>query len=247
MVKELWYRHLIKTGTWRVVAFTALAIITYMVTGSIALATSIALVDWIVKTILYFIHELVWSKLNVGRKVFSCKKGAFLWFTGLSGSGKTTLADAVAKRLEERMVKVKRLDGDVARRTFSSDLGFTPRDRAENCHRAAHVGSYLKENAVVLASFISPYKGIRDYAKRMGAEIVFVDCNIDECIKRDPKGMYEQLENGRFKGQPFTGMHPDAPYEPAYNDADLVIETDAFTLNECVDQVIKYLEDGGYV
>jgi adenylylsulfate kinase len=247
MVKELWYRHLIKTGTWRIIAFLALGVISYILTGSLALATSIALADWLIKTVLYLGHEMIWSKLNIGRQSLSCKKGVLLWFTGLSGSGKTTLADEVAKRLEKRMVKTKRLDGDVARRTFSNNLGFSTRDRAENCRRAAHVGLYLRENNIVLASFISPYSEIQRYLYEIGAQIVHVDCPIDECAKRDPKGMYSQLEDGKFKGSPFTGMHKDAPYQDPAKMTSLVVKTDELSLDESAAKVILFLEVNGYI
>lgn len=246
MGKELWYRHLIKTGTWRVIAFTMLCAVSYIVTGSIATATSIALADWLIKTLLYFVHELAWSKINIGRRVSSCKKGGVIWFTGLSGSGKTTLADEVARRLEKRNVSVKRLDGDVARKTFSKDLKFSLEDRAENCRRAAHVGSYLAENNIVLASFISPTYNIRREIRESGAKIIFVDADIGVCAKRDPKGMYKKIENGKFMGVPFTGMHPSAPYERPLGQ-DLHIKTQDKTVEECADEVIEFLKQNGYV
>jgi len=229
-----------------VIAFAALGLISYFLTGSLALATSIAVADWLIKTGLYFGHEMIWSKLNIGRQVSSCKKGGLIWFTGLSGSGKTTLADAVAARLEKRMVKVKRLDGDIARKTFSNNLGFSAEDRAENCRRAAHVGSYLKENNIVLASFISPYRTIQGYIRKMGGVIIYLDCHINECAKRDPKGMYAQLKDGKFKGSPFTGMHASAPYEAPIG-PELKIKTDKLSLDESVDKVILFLEANGYI
>jgi len=246
MVKELWYRSLIKTGTWRIIAFAVLCVISYVVTGSIALATSIALVDWLVKTILYFIHERMWTRISFGRQTFTCKKGGIIWFTGLSGSGKTTLADAVAKKLNERMINTKRLDGDVARRTFSNDLGFSAEDRAENCRRAAHVGSYLAEDNIVLASFISPAESIRAHARKMGALIIHVECPISECARRDPKGMYGKLEDGKFMGQPFTGMHPSAPYENVLG-PDLKINTHGLSIEDSAETVISFLEANEHI
>jgi adenylyl-sulfate kinase len=216
MIYDTWYRHLLKTGSWRIIAFVVLALTSYWVTGSLALAGSIAVADWVIKTILYFAHEVAWSKTDIGRKTTE-QKGCVVWFTGLSGSGKTTIADAVAEELRSEGLPVVRLDGDVARRTFSSDLGFSAEDRAENCRRAAIVSSYLKENHIVLASFISPKKEMRDYVRSLCGEddtlIIHVDASIEECARRDPKGMYAQLEDGKFKGNPFTGVHPDAPYE----------------------------------
>lgn len=91
---EFWYRHLIKTGTWRVFAFTMLCAITYIATGSLVIAGSIAIADLLIKSAVYFLHELIWSKINIGRlKRRRLKKGCIVLFTGLSGAGKTTLAN----------------------------------------------------------------------------------------------------------------------------------------------------------
>lgn len=259
MIVDTWYRHLLKTGSWRIVAFTILGIISYLVTGSLALAGAIAGLDWIIKSILYFLHEYAWSKSNIGRRLTE-RKGCVVWLTGLSGSGKTTIADRVAEKLRARLIPVARLDGDIARRTFSSDLGFSSEDRAENCRRAAIVSSYLKENHIVLASFISPKKAMRDYVLDLCGDketiIVHVNAPIDECARRDPKGMYAQLEDGKFKGNPFTGMHPDAPYEEpklrnwsfmGFGEADLKLETQSLSIDECADKIILWLKVRGFV
>lgn len=250
MIVDTWYRHLLKTGTWRILAFIVLGIISYWATGSLALAGTIASLDWIIKSALYFLHEYAWSKSNLGRRLTE-RKGCVVWLTGLSGSGKTTIADRVAEKLREKLIPVARLDGDVARRTFSSDLGFSSEDRAENCKRATHVASYLKDSQIVLASFISPKRSMREYVTKLCGEdsmIFFVDCPIYKCAERDPKGMYAQLEDGKFKGQPFTGMHPDAPYErPHFLDFPYIIRSDMFTVDECADMVIEKLKTHGYI
>ena len=87
MIKELWWRLALKTGSWRIIAFLSLGLISYFLTGSLALATTIAVADWIIKSVLYFVHELIWSKSNVGRRIATPKRGAVVWLTGLSGSG----------------------------------------------------------------------------------------------------------------------------------------------------------------
>ena len=139
-----------------------------------AIATSIALVDCVIKGSLYFLHEHLWSKLNIGREL-KTSKGCVVWFTGLSGSGKTTVADKVAEKLRKKLHSVSRLDGDVARKTFSSDLGFSPEDRAENCKRATHAAAYASESSIVLAAFISPYRKMRDYVRKiMHKQDVFI-------------------------------------------------------------------------
>lgn len=252
MIVDTWYRHLLKTGSWRAIAFVTLGIISYWATGSLAVAGAIAGLDWIIKSVAYFLHEYAWSKSNIGRRLTE-RKGCVVWLTGLSGSGKTTIADAVAKKLRDDLVPVARLDGDIARRTFSSDLGFSSEDRAENCKRAAIVASYLKESQIVLASFISPRQHMRDYVRAMGGEdaiILHVHADIEECARRDPKGMYAQIEDGKFKGNPFTGMHPDAPYEvPRWIEGECegIINTEKLTIDEAADSIIKLLKLRGYV
>jgi len=248
MIKELWWRIGLKTITWRIVGFTALGLLSYLLTGSLILAGSIALVDTVIKTALYIAHEAIWARSNVGRRVSPSTDGAVVWFTGLSGSGKTTVADAVKEKLSSKLKHIYRIDGDVARRTFSKDLGFSDDDRSENCKRAAHVSSYLKENSIVLSSFISPSKEMRDYVKHIcGAErtfVVHVDCPISECVDRDPKGMYAKVKDGKFMGNPFTGLHEDAPYTSPEN-ADLVLSTHNETVSESADKVIKMLRENG--
>lgn len=240
MIVDKWYRHLSKAITWRIVAFIALAVLSFIVTGSLTFAASIALVDSIVKFLLYIVHEWGWSKTSFGRKM-SKQKGCVIWLTGLSGSGKTTIADAVADKLRSKLIPVKRLDGDVARRTFSCDLGFSKEDRDENNKRAAHVASYLSEEHVVLASFISPYQEQRDYARAMCGEFreIFVRTPIHICEERDPKGLYKKARAGEIKS--FTGIHIDAPYQFPV-EPNLIIDTDK-SIGECVDELISYMKD----
>lgn len=180
-----------------------------------------------------------------------CKKGAVVWFTGLSGSGKTTVADAVRDKLQVKLIPTNRIDGDVARRTFSKDLGFTSEDRRKNCMRAAHVASYLKEHSIVLASFISPSKEIRDDVLKACGEdslLVYVDCPIERCKERDPKGMYAKIKNGKFMGSPFTGMHKDAPYVPPTRpEEDLVLCTDVESIEESANRVMRMLKERGII
>lgn len=244
MIVDKWYRHTTKGITWRIVAFTALGVLSFLMTGSLAFAASIALVDSIIKFTLYVTHEWAWSKINFGR-VMSEEKGCVVWLTGLSGSGKTTLGDAVAAKLRKRLVSVKRLDGDVARRTFSSNLGFTKEDRDENNRRAAHVASYLSEEHVVLASFISPYQTQRDYARNMCDNFheIFIHTPLEVCEERDPKGLYAKVRAGEIKS--FTGIHVDAPYEFPL-EANLIIRTSK-SVDECADEIIEYMENNKLV
>jgi adenylylsulfate kinase len=160
-----------------------------------------------------------------------------LWFTGLPCSGKTVLADAVARELKNRGMKVERLDGDIVRKSLTRDLGFTEEDRNMNIERVTFVAKLLTRNGVaVLASFVSPYNKIRDYL------LVYVKSSLQECEKRDVKGMYAKARAGEIKD--FTGI--DHPFEEP-NKADIVVETDKQTIEESKEIILKTLVKLGYM
>lgn len=172
------------------------------------------------------------------------QQGAVLWLTGLSGSGKSTLAYA----LERRLIKMGRLsftlDGDNLRLGLCSDLGFEAPDRSENIRRVGEVAALLSETGMfVLTSFISPYRSDRDAvrAKVKGSFIeVYLDVPVEVCEDRDPKGLYMQARAGKIEN--FTGI--SAPYE-APSSPELRLDTSAHSLEQCVDEVVKYLEGRG--
>jgi bifunctional enzyme CysN/CysC len=143
---------------------------------------------------------------------------AVLWFTGLPSSGKSTIANLVETELHARGAHTIMLDGDNVRHGLNRDLGFTATDRVENIRRIGEVAKLMTEaGLIVLCSFISPFNAER----RMVRELldsnefveVFVDTPIDECIKRDPKGLYRRALAGEIKN--FTGV--DQPYEAPEN------------------------------
>jgi len=245
MIIEKWWRSWLKTLSWRVVATLTLSAITLIATGSLVLAGTIVGLDIIIKSIVYYIHERLWSSTTVGQELKEYN-GCVVWFTGLSGSGKTTLADEVARQLRRKIIPVKRLDGDVARATFSSDLGFTKEDRDENNKRAAHAASWGSQDSIVLSSFISPYKQQRDYVKGICKNYieVFVKCPIKVCEERDVKGLYKKVREGKIKS--FTGIHSDAPYEEPLN-PDEVIFTDVESLKQSAKKVVALLKRRGLV
>ncbi|MFX1316557.1 MAG: adenylyl-sulfate kinase [Promethearchaeota archaeon] len=172
-------------------------------------------------------------------------KGFTLWFTGLPCSGKTVLANAVADELRKKGMKVERLDGDIVRKSLTRDLGFTEEDRNMNIERVTFVAKLLTRNGVaVLASFVSPYNKIRAYSrKEIGNYIlVYVKCSLEECEKRDLKGMYARARAGEIKD--FTGI--DHPFEEP-NEADIIVETDKQTIEESKKIVLDKLEKLGYL
>ncbi len=172
-------------------------------------------------------------------------KGFTLWFTGLPCSGKSAVADRVAEILRGKGLRVERLDGDVVRQDLTRDLGFSKEDRDENIRRVTFVAKLLTRNGVaVLTSFVSPYRDVRARSRREIGNFleVYVKCALEECIRRDVKGMYKKAMRGEIKE--FTGVSD--PYEEPEN-PEIFLQTDKETLDESVAIVLKRLEELGYL
>jgi sulfate adenylyltransferase len=170
-------------------------------------------------------------------------KSFILWFTGLSGSGKSTLANEIAKILFDRKIRNYVLDGDNIRYGLNKDLGFSKEDRQENIRRIGEVSKlFVDSGQVVLAAFISPFQKDRDLVRQLVEKNefieVFVNCPLDVCEKRDPKGLYQELREGKIKE--FSGV--DSVYEEPVN-PELIIDTSKYSIQECVTLLIKYLEE----
>jgi adenylylsulfate kinase len=174
-------------------------------------------------------------------------RGVTVWLTGLSGSGKSTLARLLEAALFERKCHAFVLDGDNIRHGLNRDLGFSPEDRAENIRRIGEVSKLFTDfGAIVVTAFISPYRADRDLVRGLMAEGDFieawVDCALDVCEQRDPKGLYKKARRGEVKE--FTGI--SAPYESPAS-PELVLRTDRYTPEECIAQLLGYLEANGYL
>jgi len=174
-------------------------------------------------------------------------KAAILWFTGLSGSGKSTLAMSVEKELFKRRCHTYILDGDNIRFGLNRDLGFSPEDRTENIRRIGEVANLLKDaGSICLTAFISPYRADRQGSRETAPEGAFIEvftkCSLQECERRDPKGLYKKARAGEISE--FTGI--SAPYEEPLN-AEIVLETDKNSIEECVQQVVAYLFENGFM
>jgi adenylylsulfate kinase len=174
--------------------------------------------------------------------------GFTLWFTGLSGAGKTTIAHLVGPELEARGKIVEYLDGDTVRTRLSKGLGFSREDRDTNIERIGWVASRLtRHGAAVLAAAISPYSETRQKARAMVEQFgpfveVFVHASVDECARRDVKGLYAKAFAGEIKG--FTGV--DDPYEVP-EDAELVLITEEHSPEDSAAIVVAKLEELGLV
>jgi bifunctional enzyme CysN/CysC len=175
------------------------------------------------------------------------QKPAVLWFTGLSGAGKSTIANIVEQRLHARGVHTALLDGDNVRHGLNKDLGFTAADRVENIRRVGEVARLMTDaGLIVLTSFISPFRAERQLARDLAAEgeffEIYVDTDIAEAIKRDPKGLYKRALAGEIKN--FTGV--DQPYE-APQAPELRLDTDTASAEANADAVIAMLEARGRI
>jgi len=172
-------------------------------------------------------------------------KGVTVWFTGLPCSGKTTVADRVAEILKKKGYKVERLDGDTVRKGLTSDLGFSKKDRDENIKRVTFVAKLLTRNdVIVLATFVSPYRERRRLSREeIGSFVeVYTRCSMEECMKRDVKGMYKKALAGEIKD--FTGVND--PYEEPDN-PELILDTDKESVEESARKVIDKIRSLGYL
>jgi sulfate adenylyltransferase len=175
------------------------------------------------------------------------QQGVCVWFTGLSGSGKSTTAEIVSLLLLEYGRRTTVLDGDVVRTHLSKGLGFSKEDRDTNILRIGFVASEIvRHGGIVICAAISPYAHVREQVRQMvGSDQfieVFVDTPIEECERRDVKGMYAKARRGEITG--FTGV--DDPYEPPPN-PEIVLETLAHTAEDNARRVVDYLLDQGFL
>ena len=188
-----------------------------------------------------YVFQQGYKITRTDRALRNSHKPLLIWFTGLSGSGKSTLANQLELELFKRKISTYTLDGDNVRLGLNKDLGFTQEDRQENIRRISEVANLMIDaGLVVLAAFVSPYKrdrkNIREVVKDINFVEVFVDAPLEECERRDVKGLYKKARNGKIEN--FTGI--SAPYE-APDDPEVVIRTDKFSVKESVDILLNYL------
>ncbi|TCT14242.1 adenylylsulfate kinase [Natranaerovirga pectinivora] len=189
--------------------------------------------------------NIVWHKTNItkqDREKLLGQKGVLLWFTGLSGSGKSTIATALEQKLWELGKLTYLLDGDNVRHGLNGDLGFSEEDRKENIRRIKEVAKlFVDAGVITIASFIAPFREDRDSIRReLGDRFVevFVNCPIEVCASRDPKGLYEKVKNGEIRN--FTGV--DSPYEVPL-DCEVEIKSDEVSVEEAVDSLLRIISN----
>ena len=164
-----------------------------------------------------------------------------MWFTGLSGSGKSTIANAVELELFNQGIKTYTLDGDNIRKGINNDLTFSPEDRTENIRRISEIANLMIDaGLVVLAAFVSPYKKDRENIKNIVKDVnfveIYINTSIEECERRDAKGLYKKARAGVIKNM--TGI--SSPYE-APTHPDIEIRTENESIEASVEKIITHI------
>jgi bifunctional enzyme CysN/CysC len=191
------------------------------------------------------VENLHWHKMDVDKEARArqkLQKPACLWFTGLPASGKSTIANILEKRLFAAGRHTYLLDGDNIRLGLNKDLGFSEADRSENIRRISEVARLLVDaGLVVMVSFISPFRAERDFARSLFEPRefleIFVDAPLEECQRRDPKGLFAKARRGELKD--LTGI--DSRYEPPVS-PEVHLDTTVESAEQCADRILLALE-----
>lgn len=194
--------------------------------------------------------NIVWHPHKITkseREKLKKQRGVVLWFTGLSGSGKSTIANEVENQLNSMGYHTYLLDGDNIRYGLNKDLGFSDKDRSENVRRISEVAKlFVDAGITTITAFISPFIKDRQQAKEIIGDDnfieVFIDTPFEECVKRDPKGLYKKALNGKIKN--FTGL--DSPYEKPLN-PDIHVNTLELNIEESVKKIVEFLKNRGFI
>lgn len=235
-------RSLLKAVSWRCMATAATVLIAYAVFGEFDKAAAVGGIEVLAKFVLYFLHERVWNLNNIGKFPMSAtvknRKAFVLWFTGLPCSGKTSLAKRMAAELAAEKQAVEHLDGDIVREAFPR-TGFSQEERNTHIRQMGFWAGKLEKHGVcVVASFVSPFRESREFARRQCANFVeiHVATPLEECERRDVKGMYRKARAGEIRG--FTGV--DDPYETPES-AEVTIDTSNRSIEECIGELRRRL------
>jgi len=189
--------------------------------------------------------NVTWHSTKVTKSMRESRnghKGAVIWLTGLSGAGKSTLAVNLEEELFNLGYHTYVLDGDNVRHGLNGDLGFTPDDREENIRRVGEVAKLFADaGTIVITAFISPYRRDRQRVRNLvndGDFIeIFIDCPLEVCEERDPKGLYKKARSGEIDN--FTGI--SAPYEEPEN-AEISVDTSELSVMKSIQHIVKRLD-----
>jgi len=235
MQYETHTRSIFKAISWRTWATITTAIIVFIFTGEFTLAITVGLLEVFAKMGLYFLHERLWQKIRYGKKEIP---SFVLWFTGLPASGKKAMADAVFRQLKKDGLKVERLDSLDVRPLFP-ETGFAPADVNRHVKRSGHLCAMLEKNGIiVVASFVSPYRASREFARSLSTNFVeiYMKSTVEACEKRDVKGHYAKARRGEYSDFPGIDIDYEEPTQP-----ELVIDVDHVSTDDAAKIITGYL------
>jgi len=177
--------------------------------------------------------------ISIGdRETLLKQKGKIIWFTGLSGAGKSTLANALEVALYQQGVHTFLLDGDIVRLGLNQDLGFSDADRTENIRRIAHTAKLMMDaGLIVICAFISPFRKERDLARNLAGDGRFVEIylntSLEDCTKRDTKGLYKQANAGTLKNLSGVGSNYEPPVHP-----EIILNTAELSIEQSIEKIL---------
>ena len=236
MFRETHTRSIAKAISWRVLGSVATMLLVLIFTKRLALSLAVGGIEFVSKIGLFWFHERIWDRLRFGKREI---RPAVIWLTGLSGAGKSTLAAWLSEALRKRGFRVECLDGDAVRAIFPQ-TGFTPAERDEHLRRVGYLAGKLEDNGVfVVACFVSPYEKSRRFVRGLCRHFVevYVSTPIEECERRDVKGLYARARRGELKH--FTGI--DDPFEPP-TAPEVTVDTSRLSVEEAGGRILSYLE-----
>ena len=180
--------------------------------------------------------------ISIGdRETLLKQQGKIIWFTGLSGAGKSTLANALEVALYQQGVHTFLLDGDIVRLGLNQDLGFSDADRTENIRRIAHTAKLMMDaGLIVICAFISPFRKERDLARNLAGDGRFVEIylntSLEDCTKRDTKGLYKQANAGTLKNLSGVGSNYEPPAHP-----EIILNTAELSIEQSIEKILTQI------
>jgi adenylylsulfate kinase len=229
-------RSILKAASWRAWASITTAVLVFLFTGKFALAITVGCLEVFAKMGLFFIHERFWQRIRYGRRE---TPSFVLWFTGLPASGKKAVADRVHALLKTDGLRVERLDSQDVRPLFP-ETGFAPEEVGQHVKRSAHLCAMLEKNGIiVIASFVSPYRDSRQFARQVANNFieVYMRSSVESCEKRDHKGHYAKARRGEYRNFPGIDVSYEVPEA-----ADIVIDIDSANVEHAARQIVDYLK-----